>query len=89
MLKLYGAEICSDCREAKRLLEQQAIEYQYIDITVSTKNLKEFLAMRDSLPLYDSVRAEGRIGIPTFVWDDGTVSLDTGWLKHEFRCADC
>ena len=45
--------------------------------------------MRDTLPQYDSVKAEGRIGIPTFVWDDGSVSLDTNWLKGEFRCADC
>ena len=89
MLKLYGAEICSTCREAKQLLAEQSIEYEYVDITASTKNLKEFLAMRDTLPQYDSVKAEGRVGIPTFVWDDGSVSLDTNWLKGEFRCADC
>ena len=89
MLKLDGAEIRPTCRDAKQLLAEQSIEDAYVDIPASPKNLKEFLAMRDTLPQYDSVKAEGRIGIPTFVWDDGSVSLDTNWLKGEFRCADC
>ena len=45
--------------------------------------------MRDTMPVYDSVKAEGRIGIPTFVWEDGSVTLDTDWLSAGGACTDC
>ena len=45
--------------------------------------------MRDSLPAYDEAKAEGRIGIPTFVWEDGSVTLDTDWLAAGSACTDC
>ena len=92
MLKFYGAAICSTCRDMKQKLEEKGIEYEYIDITANIKNLRAFLALRDTLPAYESIKAEGRVGIPTFVWDDGTVSLDTDWLETpvgSFGCADC
>ena len=89
MLKLYGAPICADCREVKRLLDEKGIAYEYVDITESTKNLRAFLAMRDSLPVYDAIRAEGRIGIPSFGWEDGSVRLDTDWLAAGGACTDC
>ena len=89
MLKLYGAPICATCREVKQQLDGKGIPYEYIDITESTKNLRAFLAMRDSLSAYDAVKAEGRIGIPTFVWEDGSVTLDTDWLAARGACTDC
>ena len=60
MMKLYGAPICSTCREVKQQLDEKGIPYEYVDITESTKNLRAFLAMRDSLPAYDEAKAEGR-----------------------------
>ncbi len=89
MLKIYGAPICKNCVESKQKLDELGLEYEYIDITASTANLKAFLALRDTLPQYESVKAEGRIGIPTFVWDDGSVTLDTGWLENGGFCTDC
>ena len=89
MLKLYGAPICATCREVKQQLDGKGIPCEYIDITESTKNLRAFLAMRDSLSAYDAVKAEGRIGIPTFVWEDGSVTLDTDWLAAGGACTDC
>ena len=46
------------------------------DITGSMANLKEFLKLRDRLPLYEDARAEGFVGIPSFVKDDGTITRD-------------
>ena len=89
MMKLYGAPICSTCREVKQVLDEKGIPYEYVDITESTKNLRAFLAMRDTLPVYDEAKAEGRIGIPSFVWEDGSVTLDTGWLSAGGACTDC
>ena len=47
-----------------------------MDITGSMANLKEFLKLRDRLPLYEDARAEGFVGIPSFVKDDGTITRD-------------
>lgn len=76
-LKFYGSKICGDCREALCLFEQHGFrEYTYIDITASTANLKEFLALRDSRPELAEARGEGRIGIPCFLHEDGSLSFD-------------
>lgn len=89
MLKFYGADICKDCIASRELLRAQNIEVEFIDITASTANLKAFLSLRDSRPEFDPVKADGSIGIPTFVWEDGTLVVGTGWLQGESRCADC
>ena len=36
------------------------------------------LALRDSDPHYEAVKKNGGIGIPAFVLEDGTVTLDLG-----------
>lgn len=89
MLKFYGTDICKDCVAARELLRAQNIEAEFIDITASTPNLRAFLALRDSRPEYDEVKARGGIGIPTFVWDDGSLAVGTDWLRGAGRCADC
>ena len=74
---MYGAEICPDCVEAKAILAASAsIELDYRDITKSTKTLKEFLFYRDHDELFAPVIAAGRIGIPLFVLEDGTMTLE-------------
>lgn len=49
-------------------------KYETIDIGAHVKNLKEFLALRDSNKAFDAVRGRG-VGIPCFVLEDGTVTL--------------
>ena len=75
MLKLYGTGTCPGCREAKANLDFYGIEYEYVDILESMANLKEFLKIRDNSNLYDEVKKNNRIGIPTFKEDD-TVFID-------------
>ena len=40
------------------------------------RHLKAFLALRDSRPEFISVKAEGKIGIPCILQEDGSVTLD-------------
>lgn len=88
MMKMYGAPICSTCRETLPLLEQKGIPCEYIDITANIKNLREFLAIRDSHKEFDAIREQGRVGIPFFVMDDGTLIMDADWLA-DTGCKDC
>jgi len=80
MLKIYGSPMCPDCRECKENFDANGVEYTMIDINESLRNLKEFLALRDSLPVFDHCKEIGDIGLPALVREDGTVILD--WERY-------
>ena len=56
MIKVYGAEICVDCRNFKAIQKNRGFEVEYIDMTENTKNMREFLAIRDNDPIFDEVK---------------------------------
>lgn len=97
-MKVYGSKICSGCREFKAMAEQRGLEVEFVEITESVANLRAFLKLRDENPLFDTMRAEGRIGIPVFVNDDGQVTHDVNlalsWIgqapaEAESTCEGC
>ncbi len=89
MIQFYGADICKDCRTAHRLLTVKQMETEFIDITASTANLRAFLHLRDTRPEFDEVKKEGRIGIPAFVMEDGTVVLGNDWIRGDGPGKSC
>ena len=99
-MKVYGAEICPDCRDFKALMAQRGFEVEYVEITDDTQSLRAFLQLRDQAAVFDEVRARGGIGIPAFVSDAGEVTLDLntalGWIGQppveedgDAPCASC
>ena len=76
MMKVYGADICVDCRNYKAIQKNRGFEAEYIDITENTKNLREFLEIRDNDSVFESVKARHGIGIPLFVREDGAKTFD-------------
>ena len=76
MLKVYGADICIDCRNYKAIQEKRGFEAEYVDITESTMNLREFLEIRDTETIFEQVKEHHGIGIPLFVKEDGTKTFD-------------
>ena len=75
MLKIYGSMLCKDCVECVADLEKANVEFEFLDFADSLLHLKEFLKLRDENALFDSVRENGSIGIPTIVKEDGSVTL--------------
>lgn len=75
-MKVYGADICIDCRNYKQLQKERGFEAEFIEITEDTEKLKEFLRMRDNDPVFAPVREHSGIGIPAFVNEDGRITLD-------------
>ena len=77
-MKIYGSDICIDCRILKAVLKARGIEADFIDITENTGKLREFLGIRDHDPHFEKVRnwEGGAIGLPCFVSDEGSVTLD-------------
>lgn len=85
MVKIYVMETCPDCAAIKRQAEGRR-DIELVDIGKNVRDLKEFLRLRDSDPVFDEVKANGSVGIPCFVLEDGTVTLspqDAGFEPNE------
>lgn len=76
MIKYYGTQLCPDCVEAEAKLKEKEICCEFIRITESTANLKEFLKLRDQRKEFDEIKKQGNIGIPCFLREDGTITFD-------------
>lgn len=76
MIKVFGSKHCPDCVNFKYNLDRNTIPYEYIDITDSMKNLKMFLRLRDNDATYEETKQKGNVGIPSIVFEDGTIDLD-------------
>ena len=76
MIKIYGMNTCPYCIAVKEQMVGREGEFEYIDIGSHVKLLKEFLRIRDNNPIFDEIKVQGKAGIPCFVREDGTVSLE-------------
>jgi glutaredoxin-related protein len=47
-MKVYGTDICIDCRNYKAIQVSRGFDAEFIDITENTTNLREFLSIRDT-----------------------------------------
>ena len=61
MITFYGASWCGDCRRSKRLLDELAVSYTYIDVE------KDALAAAKAVELNGGMQA-----IPVIVFPDQT-----------------
>lgn len=75
MIKIYGMKSCPDCVAVDKQVEGDS-RYQVIDIGEHVRLLKEFLRLRDNNPVFDEAKKKGYAGIPCFVLEDGTVTLN-------------
>lgn len=74
-MRIYGSMRCPDCVECCKDLDAAGTQYDFLDFDNDLKSLKEFLLLRDTEPVFDEVKREGKIGIPCIVNPDGTVRL--------------
>ena len=81
MIKIYGSMLCPDCVACRKDLDEACVSYEYLDFSEDLKNLKEFLKIRDGDLLFDDLRADGKIGIPCIVREDGSITLDWAEFK--------
>ena len=72
---IYGTKQCPDTAACLAAFDAKGRDYDFRSIE-NLPVLKEFLQYRDKEPMYEAVRAEGRVGIPLLVRDDGTLTFD-------------
>lgn len=90
-ITIYGMDSCPDCKAVKMQLKPNDDRFRYVDIGADVKYMKEFLRLRDTNPVFDSVKNHG-IGIPCFVHQDGRVTLkpeDVGLISGEAQGKAC
>ena len=80
MFKIYGSEMCPDCRRCKASFDANGIVYEFIDINESLGNFKAFLKLRDKKEIFEPYKEKGKIGIPFVMGDDGIEFCD--WEKY-------
>ena len=73
---VIGSHLCPDPLYAIQKLKEADADLSFVNISAALADLKTFLAIRESDALYDEVRKNGGIGIPLFVLEDGTRTLD-------------
>lgn len=84
MIKVYGSNMCRDCRQLKQNLDAYEINYQFIDINENLRNLSRFLRLRDTREVFASCKEIGDIGVPAIVFDNGEVTLKwRKWLENQ------
>ena len=73
---VIGSHLCPGTLCAIQKLKEADADLSFVNISAALADLKTFLAIRESDALYDEVRKNGGIGIPLFVLEDGTRTLD-------------
>lgn len=78
MIKIYGMPTCPDCVRVLDQIRDKKDRYTFIDIGSDVRYMKEFIRFRDTDPAFAECRskADGTIGIPAFLLEDGRISLD-------------
>lgn len=72
---IYGSMLCPDCVQCRKDLDEAGVAYEYRDFAEDLRNLKAFLELRDTEEIFQSVKQDGKIGIPCIVNEDGSVTL--------------
>lgn len=76
MITMYVMKTCPYCA----YVEKQVFgndNFKIVDIGAHVRNLKQFLKLRDNDPAFDEAKKIGDIGIPCYVREDGTVTLNS------------
>ena len=73
---VIGSHLCPDTLYALNKLSEAKAEIEFKNLSASLPDLKAYLALRESSPVFDGPKAAGTLGIPCFVLEDGTVTLD-------------
>lgn len=75
-ITVIGSHLCPDTLYALQQLSQAGAETEFKDILSCHADLKAYLALRETSELYSEIRGTERLGIPCFLKEDGSVTMD-------------
>ncbi len=75
-ITVIGSHLCPDTLYALNQLTGAGVEADFKDILSCHGALQDYLEIRESSPLYQEIRGTRRLGVPCFVREDGSMTLD-------------
>lgn len=75
-VRVIGSHLCPDTLYALNQLAAAKAEIDFVDILSSHDALKTYLNIRETRPLYKDICGTARLGIPCFVKENGSMTLD-------------
>lgn len=88
MIIMIGNHICKDCAAAEEVIKREHLPIEFHDMGTELAYIKEFLKVREgNEALFAGCRENGQIGIPVFLLEDQTVTLDPEAAFEEARKA--
>lgn len=72
-VKYYGSHLWPECAPLKALLLEKNIPFEYIEITDSISNLKEFLKLRDTMKGFQLAKRSHSVGVPALIIGDEVI----------------
>ena len=79
---VIGSHLCPDTLYALNKLVEAKADITFQNLSASLPDLKAYLALRESSPVFEGPKAKGSLGIPCFVREDGTWSrCSTEWMR--------
>ncbi len=76
MITVYGSNTCPGTLNFLRVLTENGVMPNFVNVTGSIGLLKEFMLIRDTNPVYQGIQGSGRVGFPLIKLEDGTFTLD-------------
>lgn len=73
---VIGSHLCPDTLAALNQLSGAGADISYQDILSCHADLKTYLELRDNSDVFADIRGTERLGVPCFLCEDGTVTLD-------------
>ncbi len=92
MIKIYGLKTCPYCDYIKEQIKGKEDKFLYIDIGTHVQYLHEFIDLRDNRDEFNHSKEIGDIGIPAFVLEDGSITLDpakVGLVEFGTKIVSC
>lgn len=75
-ITVIGSHLCPDTLYALQQFSQAGVETDFKDLLSCHADLKAYLALREKSELYQEIRGTERLGIPCFVKEDGSATLE-------------
>ena len=82
-MKVFGSNACPGTMRFLSVLTENGVMPSFINVTGSIDHLKEFIFIRDTNPIFDSIRGTGRIGFPLIQLEDGTYTTDVNQVLKD------
>ena len=83
-ITMYGSTLCQDTLYALIKVQSAGAEVDFHNITAVLPDLRAFMTLREEDPVYANVGKE-RLGMPLFILDDGTKTLDLDAVLERIR----